>query len=271
MTMFKKIFLLAAVLFSVVEVGAVAPLTTWESDSVSAALAGVWGDYFAKRGNLSDEPSKAEYLAGLRAALAAADSSAAYSDGVEAGVLVNSRLRQIESLGNMRIDRARFLAEVETILSGKPAQYTSEKGNEYMEQMMYRRSFRGDEVIKGEAMMDSVAKLPGVVTTPGGVIVQILTEGEGNYPKDDSSVTIMYVGRLPGGKIIDGTRDMPETMSLTRVIPGFREGMTHMKPGGTYRMWIPSNLAYGSIGVSGTIPGNTPLQFDVDFRSIFNE
>lgn len=269
--MLKNLLLLVAVIFGVSQAGAVAPLTTWESDSVSAALAGVWGDYFAKRGNLSDEPSKADYLAGLRAALAAADSSAAFSDGVEAGVLVNARLKQIEELGQMKIDRARFLAEVETILSGKPAQYTPEKGNEYMEQMMYRRSFRGNEVILSEAMMDSVAKLPGIVTTPNGVMIQILTEGEGDYPKEDSSVNLMYVGRLPSGKIFDGTRDMPETLGLERTIPGFREGLTHMKPGGTYRMWIPSNLAYGSIGVPGTIPSNCALQFDVDFRKIFNQ
>lgn len=269
--MFKKLFVLVVVWAGFVHAHAVAPLTTWESDSISAALAGVWGDYFAKRGALSDELSKADYLAGLRAGLAAADSSAAYSDGIEAGVLVNSRLRQIEELGDMKIDRLRFLAEIEKILSGQPAQYTPQKGNEYMEHMMYLRSFRGNEVIKSEAMMDSVAKLPGIVTTPNGVFVQIITEGEGNYPAEDASVTIMYTGRLPGGTIFDGTRDASETMSLTRVLPGFREGMMHMKPGGVYRMWIPSNLAYGSIGVPGTIPGNCALQFDVDFRRIFNE
>ena len=97
--MIKKFLLLVAVVACMGQARAVAPLTTWESDSVSAALAGVWGDYFAKRGAMSDAPSKAAYLAGIRAALAAADSSAAYADGVEAGVLVNSRLQQIEQIG----------------------------------------------------------------------------------------------------------------------------------------------------------------------------
>lgn len=269
--MIKKLLLLVAVMLCVGQARAVAPLTTWESDSVSAALAGVWGDYFAKRGAMSDAPSKEAYLAGLKAALSAADSSAAYAEGVESGVLVNSRLQQIEQMGNMKIDRARFVQEVEKILAGQAPQYTADKGNEYMEQMMYRRNYRGNEVLLGEAMMDSVAKLPGVVKSPNGVIVQILTEGEGNYPKEDSSVKLMYLGKLPSGKIFDGTRDMPETLSLTRVIPGFREGMMQMKPGGTYRMWVPSNLAYGSIGVPGTIPGNCVLQFDIDFREFFNE
>lgn len=45
----------------------------------------------------------------------------------------------------------------------------------------------------------------------------------------------------------------------------------HMKPGGKYRMWVPSNLGYGSIGVPGTIPSNCVLQFDVDLRDFFNE
>lgn len=219
--MIKKLLLLLAVVMCVGQARAVSPLTTWESDSVSAALAGVWGDYFAKRGSMSDAPSKAAYLAGLKAALSAADSTAAYAEGVESGVLVNTRLHQIEQMGNMKIDRARFLQEVEKILSGEPAQYTADKGNEYMEQLMYRRNYRGNEVIAGEAMMDSVAKIPGIVKTPNGVFVQILTEGEGNYPKEDSSVKLMYIGKLPSGKIFDGTRDMPETMSLTRVFPVF--------------------------------------------------
>ncbi|MDE7025784.1 MAG: FKBP-type peptidyl-prolyl cis-trans isomerase [Paramuribaculum sp.] len=269
--MFKRLILLVAVVLSVGKVHAAAPLTTWESDSVSAALAGVWSEYFVKRGAVGDDSSKNAYLAGLKAALAAADSSAAYSSGLESGVLVNSRLQQIEKMGQMKIDRTKFVEEIDKILSGAPAQYTAANGNEYMEQMMYRRSYRGDEVLMSEAMMDSVAGISGIVKTPNGVYVQTLTEGNGNFPKADSSVKLMYTGKLPGGKIFDGTRDMPETMSLTRVIPGFREGLMHMKPGGTYRMWIPSNLAYGSIGVPGTIPGNCALQFDVDFRAFFNE
>lgn len=106
--MIKKLLLLLAVVMCVGQARAVSPLTTWESDSVSAALAGVWGDYFAKRGSMSDAPSKAAYLAGLKAALSAADSTAAYAEGVESGVLVNTRLHQIEQMGNMKIDRARF-------------------------------------------------------------------------------------------------------------------------------------------------------------------
>ena len=266
--MLKNLIILIAVALGASSVRAAAPLTQWESDSISAALAGVWGDYFAKRGALSDAESRAQYIQGLKAALSAADSSAAYADGVESGVLVNARLKEIEKMGMMKIDREAFVKDIEDIINGKPAQYTPASGDKFMQEMMLKRTYRGNEVIQSEAMMDSVAAIEGIVKTPEGIYIQILTEGEGNPPKPDADVNIMYVTKLPNGRVIDGTRDMPETMSLTRVIPGFRQGFMYLKPGGKYKMWVPSNLAYGSVGVPGTIPGNCALEFDVDFRGI---
>ncbi len=262
--MIKKILLSLAALTSVFAGYSSTPLTPYESDSVSAALASVWSEYFAKRAAMSDAASRDAYVAGLRAALSAADSSAAYFQGLEAGVLVNTRLEQVEKMGDFEVDRSRFMAEVEKVFSGKSVQYTPENGNKYMELFMNKRSYRGNDVLVSEAFMDSVAKAEGVIKTPSGLMYQVVTEGEGASPSDEDVALINYVGKLPGGRVFDGTKSGPEEVPLQQVIPGFREGLKLMKPGGKYKLFVPSHLAYGSLGVPHVIPGNSALMFEVE-------
>ena len=49
---------------------------------------------------------------------------------------------------------------------------------------------------------------------------------------------------------------------------GFTEGLENMQAGGTYRLVIPSSMAYGPQGVPGTIPGNSALDFTVTVLAI---
>jgi FKBP-type peptidyl-prolyl cis-trans isomerase len=44
-----------------------------------------------------------------------------------------------------------------------------------------------------------------------------------------------------------------------------------MKPGGSYRIYIPANLAYGSDGIPGAIPGNAVLDFEINLIDIISQ
>ena len=58
-------------------------------------------------------------------------------------------------------------------------------------------------------------------------------------------------------------------MPLDEVVPGFAQGLVQMQRGGSYRMLIPPELAYGEKG-SGPIPPNTDITFEVtlqDFKT----
>jgi FKBP-type peptidyl-prolyl cis-trans isomerase len=59
----------------------------------------------------------------------------------------------------------------------------------------------------------------------------------------------------------------PLGASPLAVIRGFDQGVTGMRVGGRRLVVIPSDLAYGSTG-SGSIPPNTPIQFQIDLLGI---
>jgi FKBP-type peptidyl-prolyl cis-trans isomerase FklB len=82
-------------------------------------------------------------------------------------------------------------------------------------------------------------------------------------------VTVNYEGKLLNGKIFDSSfeRKEPATFPLNGVIKGWTEGLQHMKEGGSYELYVPSDLAYGDQGNQG-IPGGSTLIFKVDLIKI---
>jgi FKBP-type peptidyl-prolyl cis-trans isomerase FkpA len=87
------------------------------------------------------------------------------------------------------------------------------------------------------------------------------------YTKVDSNVDgvlIEYVGRLEDGTEFDSSRGQPVPMIAGQVIPGFAEALQKMQKGGSYKIHIPAELAYGASPPEGSpIPPNAPLDFDV--------
>jgi FKBP-type peptidyl-prolyl cis-trans isomerase FkpA len=72
------------------------------------------------------------------------------------------------------------------------------------------------------------------------------------------------------GKEFDSSykRGQPATFALNRVIPCWTEGVHTMKVGGKAKLLCPSNLAYGSRGLAGTIPADASLVFEVELLEI---
>ena len=107
----------------------------------------------------------------------------------------------------------------------------------------------------------------GIVATPSGVRIQTLKPGTGRSPGPDDAVLINYVGRLAGGKIFD--KADRAGMIVSGTVPGFAEALQHMAKGGTYRVWIPPQLAYGAEGAGdGAIPPNATLDFTITLLDI---
>lgn len=105
--------------------------------------------------------------------------------------------------------------------------------------------------------------------TPSGLKYVIAKEGTGKSPKATDVVTVHYVGTLTDGTQFDSSIDRGESISfpLTRVIPGWTEGLQYMKEGGTAVFFIPSELAYGPQELPG-IPANSTLMFWVQLIEV---
>ena len=102
------------------------------------------------------------------------------------------------------------------------------------------------------------------VSDPSGVLYQIITAGNVNKPRLTSSITVTYTGKLMNDNTFDsGTITYP----LNNLIPGWQIALPFIGEGGQIKILIPSSLGYGSSG-SGSIPGNSPLYFDVSLLKV---
>jgi FKBP-type peptidyl-prolyl cis-trans isomerase FklB len=112
----------------------------------------------------------------------------------------------------------------------------------------------------------------GVTELPNGIQYQVLKEGQGRTPKANSNIKAHYRGSLLNGKEFDSSykRNQPFTARLTQLIKGWQEVIPMMKEGSTWRLWIPSDLAYGDNGAGAGIPGGATLQFDVELIQILD-
>ncbi|MCH5246750.1 MAG: FKBP-type peptidyl-prolyl cis-trans isomerase [Muribaculaceae bacterium] len=122
----------------------------------------------------------------------------------------------------------------------------------------------------GEAFLKENGKRAEVKTTPTGLQYEVLVEGSGKSPSRDDRVEVHYTGKLIDGTVFDSSveRGVPATFGVTQVIPGWVEALQLMKEGAKWRLFIPSNLAYGPQGAGPTIGPNSTLIFDVELLKV---
>lgn len=126
----------------------------------------------------------------------------------------------------------------------------------------------------GEVFLADNGKRVEVRTTPSGLQYEVLTEGDGPRPEANDQVEVHYTGKLIDGTVFDSSvdRGMPATFGVTQVIPGWVEALQLMKAGSKWRLFIPSNLAYGPNGAPGSPIGpNATLVFDVELLKVIGK
>lgn len=117
-------------------------------------------------------------------------------------------------------------------------------------------------------IIDDTLDLGGKVATidPSG-IRYMLDQGGGNFPNDNSVVTVNYKGWvLNSGVVFDQGTGV--TFALSNLILGWQIMLPKMKEGGVMTMYIPSPYAYGTGGSGGSIPPNATLVFEMELISI---
>ncbi len=122
----------------------------------------------------------------------------------------------------------------------------------------------------GKAFLAENGKRVEVKTTPSGLQYEVITEGNGPQPTANDRVEVHYTGTLIDGTVFDSSveRGVPATFGVTQVIPGWVEALQLMKEGSKWRLFIPSQLAYGPQGAGGLIGPNATLIFDVELLKV---
>lgn len=125
----------------------------------------------------------------------------------------------------------------------------------------------------GKDFLEENGKRVEVKTTPSGLQYEVLKEGDGAQPTANDQVEVHYTGKLIDGTVFDSSeeRGMPATFGVTQVIPGWVEALQLMKAGSRWRLFIPSQLAYGPNGAGGVIGPNATLIFDVELLKVIGK
>ncbi len=123
---------------------------------------------------------------------------------------------------------------------------------------------------EGEKFLAENAKRSEVKTTPSGLQYEILKAGNGPIPKETDRITVHYHGTLIDGTVFDSSvnRGQPATFGITQVIAGWIEALQMMPVGSKWKVYVPSDLAYGERGNGRDILPNSVLIFDIELIEI---
>lgn len=180
------------------------------------------------------------------------------------------------------LDVANFSAGVAAVFNGEQPKMSYDEAKAEIQKFFTAMEERQREAAAaiakvnseaGEAFLKENGTREGVKTTESGLQYEVIEEGNGAMPKAGDDVTVHYTGTLIDGTVFDSSveRGAPATFGVTQVIPGWVEALQMMKEGAKWRLFIPSNLAYGPNGAGGIIGPNATLIFDVELIKVISK
>lgn len=181
-----------------------------------------------------------------------------------------------KSEGAEKINFEMIRKAYEDVYNGKTPLFSPSEADQIIRN--YVEKFMAEKVVEekkeGEKFLEANRKKPGVVTLPSGLEYEVLTRGVGPIPKATDTIRANYVGTLLNGKEFDNSykRGEPITIPVSGVIRGWTEALEMMPVGSKWRLYIPSDLAYGDHGAGGgVIPGGATLVFEIELLDIVNK
>ena len=110
----------------------------------------------------------------------------------------------------------------------------------------------------------------GVLALESGMQYIVLNQGDGEKPAATDTVDVHYEGSLINGTVFDSSikRGQPATFPVNGVIQGWQEALQLMNVGSKWKVFIPSELAYGAQGAGGDIGPNETLIFEMELLAI---
>jgi FKBP-type peptidyl-prolyl cis-trans isomerase FklB len=180
---------------------------------------------------------------------------------------------------SVALDLEAFIQGVRDALQGVKPRYSEQQLRTAFEAFQRDMQVRQEARLKalgaknqreGQTFLAQNKTKAGVKATASGLQYQIIRTGKGATPRASDSVKVHYEGYLIDGTVFDSSvkRNEPATLQVENVIAGWSEALQIMKVGDKWRLFVPSELAYGEDGADNVIGPHATLIFDVELLGI---
>ena len=129
---------------------------------------------------------------------------------------------------------------------------------------------KGGNADKGAKFLEENSAKEGVQVLESGMQYIVINQGDGEKPQATDTVDVHYEGSLINGTVFDSSikRGEPASFPVNGVIQGWQEALQLMEVGTKWKVFIPSELAYGEHGAGGSIGPNETLIFEMELLAI---
>ncbi len=182
--------------------------------------------------------------------------------------------QQLRSQG-MEVDAKAFSQAISDILSGSEPKLSDEEMQaaftsfqEKRQAVMTKLAEENQKI--SEAFLEKNKKEKDITVLDSGLQYKIITAGSGKKPSASDTVTVHYEGTLINGDEFDSSisRGEPATFPVNGVIKGWQEILPLMPTGSKWKVFVPSELAYGDRGAGAQIAPHSTLIFEIELLSI---
>jgi len=193
--------------------------------------------------------------------------SFSYAAGVN--VATNMKAQGITELNTALMQKG-----IDDVFKNKDIKLTQEVINACMEKQLniFSAEKTAADKAKGIAFLEANKKRNGVITLPSGLQYEVIKNGDANSPmaKAADTVVVNYLGTLVDGTEFDNSfkRGEPAAFPVMGVIKGWIEILQLMRKGDHWKVFIPSELAYGAAGAGQVIPPHAALVFEITLEEI---
>ncbi|MDR2119591.1 MAG: FKBP-type peptidyl-prolyl cis-trans isomerase [Tannerella sp.] len=176
------------------------------------------------------------------------------------------------SSGIKELNTKDFLKGLSDVFSGNETEISYDEAQKVINEYFSKLQAQKKEINKlaGEEFLRINREKAGVTELPSGLQYEILKQGSGAKPKMSDKVKCHYHGTLINGVVFDSSvrRGESAAFGVSQVIAGWTEALQLMPVGSKWRLFIPSQLAYGEKGAGEMIEPNSTLVFEVELLDI---
>jgi len=178
----------------------------------------------------------------------------------------------LKTSGVDTIDFEEFNSGLNAVFNGEETKLNIQDANQLLQEYFgaLQQKEHGSNIEAGKTFLAENVKKENIVELESGLQYEILKEGTGETPKATDQVKCHYHGTLIDGTVFDSSveRGEPAVFPVNGVIQGWIEALQLMPTGSKWKLFIPSDMAYGDKGAGQAIAPHSTLIFDVELLEI---